>query len=41
MPVYDGRENLYTVEPIPNNGEKFKLEVGLKKFESCDRVGGC
>ena len=44
MPVYDGRDNLYTVEPIPsmcdeagNSKEKLKLEVTLAGPDGRDR----
>ena len=34
LPVYDGRDNLYTVEPVPSilEDEKLKLEVGCLKI---------
>lgn len=40
LPVYDGRDNLYTVEPVPSMGEaqeKLKLEVTLAGPDGRDR----
>jgi len=38
LPVYDGRDNLYTMEPVPAIVDKFKLEVTLPAPDGRDRV---